>query len=77
MSGKSDAEREGVYRGMVAAFACAIYNGEAWDRKTVVSYLHMGDVSIDYGMPEEELPDQLTDELVWQALDRMFEKAGM
>lgn len=77
MSGKSDAEREGVYRGMVAALASAIYNGEAWDRQTVVSFLHMGDVSFDYNMPEEELPDQLTDDLVWQALDRMFEKGGM
>ena len=70
-----DAEtRIQIYRGWVATLACAIYNGEEdWDKQTVASFLHMGDPSIDYtfrGTP----PETITEEDVFVALDRIFER---
>ena len=67
--------RMDVYREQVATLACAIYNGEDWDKQAVISFLHMGDPSLDYttrGIPPERLePDD-----VIAALDRMFTRAG-
>ena len=33
--------RTHVYRGTIAALACAIYNREDWDKQTVAAQLHM------------------------------------
>ena len=69
-------DRMHVYRGMVATLACAIYNGEDWNKQTVAGLLHLGDPSLDYvfsGHP----PDELTEEDVYAALDRIFKRAGI
>ena len=67
-----DAERRmECYREWVAALACAIYNGEDWDKRQVISFLHMGDKSLDYdtwGIP----PERLNPDDVILAMDRMF-----
>ena len=71
-----DAERRmNAYRERVAVLACAIYNGENWDKGAVISYFQMGDPSLDYdtrGIPPERLePDD-----VITAMDRMFNLKG-
>ena len=69
-------ERMNIYREWAATLACAIYNGEDWDKRTVISYLHMGDPSLDYdtrGIPPERMePDD-----VIAAMDRIFTRAGI
>ena len=42
-------ERMRIYREWVAALACAIYNNEEdWGKRKVISFLCLGDPSIDY-----------------------------
>ena len=70
-------DREYVYRGMVALFACALYNGEeGWDRQAVISQLRMGDPRYDYALLDDP-PGKLTDEDVFRALDAIFDRAGI
>ena len=69
-------ERMNVYRGWVSDLACAIYNGECWTKEQLISYLHLGDPSLDYntrGIP----PDKMTPEHVEMAMDRIFTLAGI
>ena len=69
-------ERIYVYRGWVAALACAIYNGDSWDKQTVASFLHMGEQGFDYQFPDDP-PEKLTEDDVMAAMDRIFERAGI
>ena len=69
-------ERMHVYRGMVMTLASAIYNGECWDKQTVAGFLHMGDPSLDYVFRGDP-PEKLTDDDIAEALDRIFERAGI
>ena len=52
------------------------YNDEDWDKQTIAGLLHMGDPSLDYAFPDDP-PDKLTDKDVWDAIDRIFERAGI
>ena len=61
----SDEDQTRVYRGTIATFACAIYNDEDLGKEGVIDLLRM-----------EERPDELTDEVVLAAIDRIFERAG-
>ena len=69
-------ERTSVYRGMICAFALAIYNGEDWDKQAVAAQLGMGDPSLDYTFAGDP-PETLTEDDVFDALDRIFERAGI
>lgn len=69
--------RTQIYRGTIAALACAIYNGEGWDKQTIAAQLHMGDKSLDYTFPEGEVPEELSNEDVFAAMDGIFERAGI
>lgn len=69
-------ERMNVYRGWVASLACAIYNGEDWDKQAVAASLHMGDSSFDYAFAGDP-PERLTEDEVLAAIDRIFERAGI
>ena len=69
-------ERYQVCRGMVVTLADAIYNGQEWDKQAVAALLHMGDPSLDYAFPGEP-PAALTDTDFFEALDRIFERAGI
>ena len=69
-------ERMRIYREWVAALACAIYNEENWDKQQVISFLHLGDRSLDYttrGTP----PEKMTEDHVLMAMDNMFRQAGL
>ena len=71
-----DAERRmDCYREWVAALACAIYNGEDWDKRAVISFLHMGDPSLDYDTRGEP-PERMEPDDVILSMDRMFNRAG-
>ena len=72
----NQSERMYVYRGMVATLACAIYNGENWDKQAVAGLFHMGEKNLDYVFPGDP-PEKLTDEDVMAAMDRIFERAGI
>ena len=66
--------RTSVYRGMICAFALAIYNGEDWDKQAVAAQLGMGGPNVS---SPGELPETLTDEAVLAAIDRIFERADI
>ena len=69
-------ERMNAYRGWVSALVCAIYNGECWTKEQVISFLHLGDPSLDYatrGAP----PDKMTPEDIEMAMDSIFRRAGI
>ena len=70
-----DPSRIHTYRGWVAALACAIYNGEGWDKQTIAALLHMGDERYDYPFPGEP-PEKLTEEDIFAAMDAVFRRAG-
>ena len=55
-------DREAIYRGMIMTLAEAIWNGENWDRATVADLLKI-----------DELPEELTDEHVMRALDKIMD----
>lgn len=70
-------ERTAVYRGMIMTLACAIYNDEeGWDKGTVIGLLKMGDPESGHDTLDDP-PEQLTDNDVADALDRIFERAGI
>ena len=69
-------DRMKCYREWVAALACAIYNGEEWDKQQVASYLHMGESSLDYSYRGEP-PERLELDEAIEAMDQIFEKAGI
>ena len=68
--------RTNVYRGMVSGLACAIYNNEGWDKQNVAELLRLGDPTNDY-MFRGDPPERLTEHEVDDALDRIFEWAGI
>ncbi len=68
--------RIAFYRGTIATLACAIYNGEDWDKQALAAQLHMGDPRFDYTF-EGEPPETITDSDVFEALDRILERANM
>ena len=72
----SQDERVVLYREWVATLACAIYNGEDWDKQTVAAFLHMGESRFDY-MFAGDPPERLTEDEVIAAIDRIFERAGI
>lgn len=69
--GLNTEDRIDCYRGWVARLACAIYNGEGWDKQALASYLHMGDQGLDYTFPGNP-PEELTEDAVLEAIDAMF-----
>ena len=69
-------ERTHMYREWVATLACVIYTGENWDKQAVASFLHMGDPSLNYEFPGEP-SDELTLDEAMEAMDRIFERAGI
>ena len=68
--------RTHYYRGLAANLACAIYNGEEWDKQTLAALLQMGDPRFDYTFAEDP-PERLTDDDVLAAIDRIFERHGI
>ena len=70
-------QRTGVYRGMIMTLACAIYNDEeGWGKEAVIALLKMGDPESGRDTLEHP-PEQLTDQDVDEALDGIFERAGV
>ena len=70
-------ERMRIYREWVAALACAIYNNEEdWGKRKVISFLCLGDPSIDYDTWGEP-PDEMTPENVMMAMDNIFRRAEL
>ena len=76
MARSVDQQKIDVLRGMVMHFATALYNETDYHRNTIVSTLQMGEQRYDYVIPEDELPAKLTDRMVGDALDGIFERAG-
>ena len=62
-------ERINSYRGWAARLACAMYNGEQWDREQMVEFLMFDD--------EIEPPEELTLDDAEAAMDAIFERAGI
>ena len=69
-------DRMNCYRGWVARLACAIYNGEEWDKQEVAAYLHMGESSLNYAYRDEP-PERLEMDEAIDAMDRIFEQGGI
>ena len=70
-------ERVRIYRGYIGQLACALYNDEEdWDKQAIGAFFHMGDPAQDYIFPDEP-PITLTEEEFLDALDRIFERAGI
>ena len=68
-----DAERIVNLREWVVELACAIYNGEDWDKQQVAAFLHMGEPGLDYTFRDEP-PTTISREDVLAAIDRIFER---
>ena len=72
----NESERLRITQEWAARLACAIYNGEGWDKQAVASFLHMGDSGLDY-MFVGDPPETLNEDDFIDAMNRIFERAGL
>ena len=56
----NESERLRICQEWAARLACAIYNGEDWDKQAVASYFHMGEEGLSYWFPGDP-PERLTE----------------
>lgn len=72
----NESERLRICQEWAARLACAIYNGEDWDKQAVASYFHMGEEGLSYWFPGDP-PERLTEDDFIAAMRRIFELADL
>ena len=72
----NESERLRICQEWAASLACAMYNGEVWDKQAVASYFHMGEEGLSYTF-QGDPPERLTEDDFIAAMNRMFERANL